>query len=81
MGRGLYHQFEGWENRSSQACFEERLADNEVCEGKEVQRLHELISDQDWISFNVYVADLLDSGWSQARVDSMITRAKAKVRF
>jgi len=83
-GRGLYGQNEGNENRSAADSMSERIADNEVVEGPHVAVLRRIIKDRqpDWRKrFDAKVAELRREGFSQSRIDSMVTRSYAGVRL
>jgi hypothetical protein len=79
--RGLYGQSEGNEKRGASAQFSERIQDNEIVEGRHVATLRRMVGDRDWKAVENYTNKLKTDGHSQARVDSMVSRAMAGMRF
>lgn len=75
MGKGLYGQNQGNENRNQTAVLEERYLDNGVIEGDIVKVLVRMFQEKDWKAFNGYIADLGKEGFSRSRIDSMVARA------
>jgi hypothetical protein len=79
MGKGLYGQLQGNENRSDKLRFEERLADNAVAEGHHVAVMKRMWEEEEMEPLAAYAAELVRAnGFSQARVDSMMRSATAE---
>jgi hypothetical protein len=62
MGRGLYNQKEGNENRQSSLVLEDRCSDNAVVEGKEEATLRRMIQDKAWQQVEIFVSKLKGQG-------------------
>ena len=81
MARGTYGQNEGNETRSSFAVFGDRIIENDIAEGAHVSALRKMASYRNWKAVTAYTDNLRKCGHSQLRVDSMISRATAGLRF
>jgi hypothetical protein len=79
--RGIYGQSEGNENRTESVRFAERLIDNDIAEGAEVAHLRALVSQQRWAHVTEYTNGLKKAGHSHSRVESMLSRAMAGLKF
>ena len=77
----VYGGREADEFRSGAAVFSDRLADNEVAEGDHVAVLRRMASERVWDRYEAYTQRLLKEGHSKARVDSMVSRSTAGMRF
>jgi len=74
-------QMQGDENRPGSSALVERIDDNELIEGKEVNILRQMIKRKDWNGVESYSQKLKNEGHSEDRVNSMLTRAMYGVRF
>jgi len=74
-------QMQGDESRPGSSALVERIDDNELVEGKEVNILKQMIKRKDWAGVESYSQKLKNEGHSEDRVNSMLTRAMYGVRF
>ena len=81
MRQQVYGGREADEFRGRQDAWEGRLHENEVAEGTEVATLRRMASEQNWTAFQAYSEKLRLAGHSQARVDSMVSRSTAGLKF
>jgi len=81
MARGIYGQKQGDESRSSFLRFGDRIIENDIVEGAHVTRLRKMASSKNWAAITVYTDRLVKEGNSRNRVDSMVSRAMAGLRF
>jgi hypothetical protein len=86
--RGLYGQLEGNESRSSQAVMSERFEENERVEGEIVATVRRLLKnilrfrdDRAKIAFEAYIEKLREDGFSEKRIDSILSRAEFGVKI
>lgn len=79
--RGLYGQNEGNEIRSGHATFGDRIIENDIAEGEHVTALRRLVSSKSWKQVTAYTTNLKLAGHSKLRIDSMISRAMAGLKF
>lgn len=79
--RGLYGMSEGNESRSSNLQFGDRLADNQIVEGQHVAVIRRMVSERKWKDVTAFTDKLRNQGHSKDRVDSMVSRAMAGMRF
>lgn len=79
--RGMYGQAEGNEHRQDSAFLTERLIENDLVEGQHVTALHNMVKSHNWSAVNCKVKELLQAGFKQSRIDSMLTRAQHGVRL
>jgi len=79
--RGLYGQNEGNEKRTTTAQFGDRIVENDIAEGEHVAILRRMVSQKNWQAVTDYTNKLRKWGNSQARVDSMVSRSMAGLRF
>lgn len=81
MARGLYGSLEGNERRGSSLTFGDRLVENDLVEGDHVATLRRMVTNQNWVAVTSYTDRLKREGHVQSRVDSMVSRAMAGLRF
>jgi len=81
MGRGIYGQSEGNESRSRFETFGDRITENQLVEGDLVATIKRMVAERAWNDITKFTNRLRAQGHSQARVDSMISRAMAGMRF
>jgi hypothetical protein len=81
MAKGLYGQLQGNENRTESVRFADRLQDNQIAEGQEVAHLRALVSQRRWDHVEEFTVSLKQAGHSQTRVESMLSRAMAGLKF
>lgn len=80
--RGRYQgQLQGDEHRTHDSVLDERYLDNEVVEGEHVQKLRNYAKTHSWVEFTRYTQQLKEEGFSQHRIDSMVSRATVGLRF
>lgn len=79
--RGLYGQAEGNERRSNYDTFGDRLIENDLVEGREVATLRRMVTERKWPQVTAYTVTLKGNGHSPARVESMLSRAMAGLKF
>lgn len=79
--RGLYGQSEGNEKRSNFATFGDRIAENDLVEGQHVAVIRRMVSERKWKDVTAFTDKLRNQGHSKDRVDSMVSRAMAGMRF
>lgn len=80
--RGRYQgQLQGDENRPDSSVITDIFDDNDVVEGEFVKVLRRMAGSGDWDSFNNYLQKLRNDGHSQARVNSMMSRAMHGVKL
>jgi hypothetical protein len=79
--RGLYGQSEGNERRSAVATFGDRITENDLVEGDHVAVIRRMVSERKWKDVTAFTAKLRNAGHSKDRVDSMVSRAMAGLRF
>jgi len=73
--RGLYHQAEGNEHRPVGASFADRIADNQVAEGADIQVLRRMWKEKKFDAFSAKIKLLQGDGFRQDRIDSMVRQA------
>jgi len=78
--RGVYGQNDGSLVRggkdSATLSFGDRLSDNRICEGREEDTLRAMFNDRSrWGDLEAYCRELRGKGWSQSRIDSVLSRA------
>jgi hypothetical protein len=77
--KGLYGQAQGNEKRVESAQFVEHCTDNGIAEGDHVAVLSRMAKqatrDGNWIPFNNYSNQIVATGHSRERRDSMVRRA------
>ena len=74
-------QQQGDENRPDGSVMTDIFNDNDVVEGEFVKVLNRMAKEKDWDSFNNYLQKLRSDGHSQARVNSMMSRAMHGVKL
>ncbi len=74
-------QQQGDENRPDSSVMPDIFNENELVEGEFVKVLNRMARDKDWDSFNNYLQKLRSEGHSQARVNSMMSRAMHGVKL
>lgn len=79
--RGLYGQAEGNEKRGSFEQFGDRLDENQLVEGEHVAALRKLVADLKWGAVTRYTERLRSAGHGHSRVESMLSRAMAGLKF
>jgi len=81
MRQQVYGGREADEFRSQKDAWEGRLQDNQIAEGGEVATLRRMASERDWDAFQKFSEKLRLLGHSQGRVDSMVARSTAGLKF
>jgi hypothetical protein len=81
MARGIYGQRQGDEARTAAATFADRILDNQIAEGQEVAVLRRMASERQWDCITAFTLKLSAAGHSKSRIDSMLSRALAGLRF
>jgi len=81
MVRGLYGQRQGDEGRTAFVTFGDRITENQIVEGDHVRVIRKMASSRRWEALTAYTDGLLKQGHSKTRVDSMVSRATAGLRF
>ena len=79
--RGLYHQAEGSERRTSSQVFAERMADNQTVEGKEVFILRNLFKTGQYANSDLHIARLKREGMSFSRISAVVSQATYGIRL
>jgi hypothetical protein len=79
--RGLYGQSEGNERRTETATFGDRIIENDIAEGEHVQKLRYHAAKRNWSQVTAITTRLKQEGHNQTRIDSMMSRAMAGLRF
>tara|TARA_Y100000310_G_scaffold243112_3_gene247530 strand:+ start:2026 stop:2274 length:249 start_codon:yes stop_codon:yes gene_type:complete len=79
--RGLYNQAEGNEFRRASEAAAEHYADNEVVERGEANTLKAMLKQRQWDAMTNHVDALRKQGWSQTRIDAVVSRASFGMRF
>lgn len=84
--RQIYGGREADEFRSRRDIIDEIIADNEIAEGKELKELRDILQEFFENSnpttkdkLDKYIRGLLDAGWSRKRLESLMTRASARI--
>jgi hypothetical protein len=72
---------EGNERRGQFEQFGDLILDNDLVEGQEVATLRRLVTEQRWTEVTKYTQKLRKAGHGQSRVESMISRAMAGLKF
>lgn len=81
MRQQVYGGREADEFRSPGDSWEGRLHENEVAEGQHVATFRRMATERAWEAFQKYSEKLRTQGHSQARVDSMVARSTAGLKF
>ena len=81
-GRARYKgQLQGDEYRPGDVAFMERLDENELMEGEQVGRMRAMFKNKKMDELNKYIDKLRTEGFSDGRIQSMITRATYEIKF
>ena len=79
--RGLYGMAEGNEKRTGFETFGDRIVENDLVEGTEVATMRRMVTEREWKQVESYTTRLRKAGHSKDRVDSMLSRAMAGLKF
>jgi len=77
----VYGGREADEFRNATEATLDHYADNHIVEGRHVATLRRMATERDWKGIERYTAKLKAEGHSKTRIDSMITRSTAGLRF
>jgi len=81
MPRGLYNQTQGDERRFSQQAVQEHYDDNESIEGPAAAVVRRMMQEHKHADVDAYVDKLRSEGWSQTRIEAVLSKAMLGMKF
>jgi len=79
--RGLYGQSEGNERRHGQTAAQEHYQDNYVVEDEAVRTIRGFMQRKHYGTVDVFVAGMRRNGWSEVRIQCVLTAAMRGLRL